>query len=226
MNIVETTAPIAIEDLKKYFADKETFYLINYKDSELKGEKLLTYLSNLDVPSDIKFSNLEEIAEMIAVYAKFNLIVSVPSLEEVMANLLLEYNNKLPQVSEELLEAVKDELPIWDNKIKSCSLFNMYSIECDEFKEFALSHTHDDTDSTQGINFVSLLKYSNLFAIFDNVDHTELKFYTKYFNDYMFKGKNLYAYWANVENPLFVLSWNIGNDTQEMRDYVVALHEE
>jgi hypothetical protein len=197
MNIVETTAPIAIEDLKKYFADKETFYLINYKDSELKGEKLLTYLSNLDVPSDIKFSNLEEIAEMIAVYAKFN-----------------------------LLEAVKDELPIWDNKIKSCSLFNMYSIECDEFKEFALSHTHDDTDSTQGINFVSLLKYSNLFAIFDNVDHTELKFYTKYFNDYMFKGKNLYAYWANVENPLFVLSWNIGNDTQEMRDYVVALHEE
>jgi len=65
-NIVETTAPIAIEDLKKYFADKETFYLINYKDSELKGEKLLTYLSNLDVPADIKFSTLEEIAEMIA----------------------------------------------------------------------------------------------------------------------------------------------------------------
>ena len=57
-------------------------------------------------------------------------------LEEVMVNLLLEYNNKLPQVSEELLEAVKEDLPIWDNKIKSCSLFNMYSIECDEFKEF------------------------------------------------------------------------------------------
>ena len=226
MNIVETTAPIAIEDLKKYFADKETFYLINYKDSELKGEKLLTYLSNLDVPADIKFSTLEEIAEMIAVYVKFNLIVNIPSLEEVMVNLLLEYNNKLPQVSEELLEVVKDDLPIWDNIIKSCSLFNMYSIECDEFKEFALSHTHDDTDSTQGINFVSLLKHSNLFAIFDDVDHTELKFYTKYFNDYMFKGKNLYAYWANIENPLFVLSWNIANDTQEMRDYVVALHEE
>ena len=226
MNIVETTAPIAIEDLKKYFADKETFYLINYKDSELKGEKLLTYLGNLDIPADIKFSNLEEIAEMIAVYAKFNLIVNIPSLEEVMVNLLLEYNNKLPQVSEKLLETVKEDLPIWDNKIKSCALYNMYTIESEEFKEFALDHTHDDTDSTQGINFVSLLKHPNLFAIFDDVDHTELKFYTKYFNDYMFKGKNLYAYWTNPNNPIYVLTWNIGNDTQEMRDYVVALHEE
>ena len=29
--IIETKAPIAIDDLKKHFTDKETFYLIDYK---------------------------------------------------------------------------------------------------------------------------------------------------------------------------------------------------
>ena len=52
--IIETTAPIAIEDLKKHFEDKETSYLVDYEKSELKGEKLLTYLSNLDLPCDLK----------------------------------------------------------------------------------------------------------------------------------------------------------------------------
>ena len=47
MNVIETTAPIKIEELKKYFADKETFYVIDYANSDLKGSKLLTYLSNL-----------------------------------------------------------------------------------------------------------------------------------------------------------------------------------
>lgn len=226
MNVINTTAPIAIEDLKKYFADKETFYIINYANSELKGEKLLTYLSNLDIPTDIHFENLEEIVEMMKVYAKFNLITTIPTLEETMVNLLLEYNNLLPQVSEELLTALAEDLPVWDRKIKSCSLFNFYSINDVELKEIAQSYPTDDTDSTVGINFVSLLKHQNLYAIFGNVNELkDLVFYTKYFNDYMFKGKNLYAYWANLNNPLFVLSCNIINDTQEMRDFVEALKE-
>ena len=37
MNIIKTAAPIAIEDLKKYFTDKTSFYDINYADSKLKG---------------------------------------------------------------------------------------------------------------------------------------------------------------------------------------------
>jgi hypothetical protein len=55
MKIIETTAPVKIEELKKYFADKDTFYLIDYANSDLKGTKLLTYLSNLDIPSSHPF---------------------------------------------------------------------------------------------------------------------------------------------------------------------------
>jgi hypothetical protein len=52
--IIETKAPIPIEELKKHFTDKEVSYLLDYKTCELKGEKLLTYLSNLDLPCDLK----------------------------------------------------------------------------------------------------------------------------------------------------------------------------
>ena len=60
MNLIETVAPISIDNLKKYFTDKTTLFAINYKDSTLKGSKLLTYLSNLDIPCDIVFVNCEE----------------------------------------------------------------------------------------------------------------------------------------------------------------------
>ena len=45
--IIETKAPIAIDDLKKHFTDKDVSFLIDYKTSDLKGEKLLTYLNLL-----------------------------------------------------------------------------------------------------------------------------------------------------------------------------------
>ena len=50
-NVIKTIAPIAIEDLKKYFLDKSITYNIDYTNSKIKGTKLLTYISNLDIPS-------------------------------------------------------------------------------------------------------------------------------------------------------------------------------
>ena len=61
--IIETKAPISIEDLKKHFTEKDVSYLIDYSTSELKGKKLLTYLSNLDIPADIKNVDLELVKE-------------------------------------------------------------------------------------------------------------------------------------------------------------------
>ena len=63
--IIETKAPIAIDELKKYFTDKDVSYLIDYEKSDLKGKKLLTYLSNLDIPADIKNVDLELVKEII-----------------------------------------------------------------------------------------------------------------------------------------------------------------
>ena len=65
--IIETKAPIAIDDLKKHFTDENVEFLIDYDKSDLKGEKLLTYLSNLDLPNgDSSFLNVENLMKEVS----------------------------------------------------------------------------------------------------------------------------------------------------------------
>ena len=65
MNIIETIVPISIDNLKKYFTDKNTSFIIDYNNSSLKGNKFLTYISNLDVPCDVILDDSLECQELI-----------------------------------------------------------------------------------------------------------------------------------------------------------------
>ena len=93
MKIIETTAPISIEELKQYFTDKECFFVIDYKNSKLKGKKLLTYLSNLEIPSDIDFVGTpeEEFLEVFKDYLNLEMICNIPSLEKISIDVIKEY---------------------------------------------------------------------------------------------------------------------------------------
>ena len=85
-------------------------------------------------------------------------------------------------------------------------------LNSDNFRDYAQSHTKDDTKDLEGVNFVSLLKHIRFFNYYKKINNDKLKFYTHYFNDYMFRGKNMFEYWANDKNPLFLLTWSIAND--------------
>lgn len=210
--VITTTAPIAIEYLKEYFADKETTYVIDYAESELKGEKLLVYLGNLDLPADIKFETSEDLEEMVLAYASSTFIVNIRSLEFAMLNLLLKNEIDFPLTDE--LQVLLDH---WSIRIKSLLLYNLHTINLEEFNTFVDAAPKDDTDSLVGVNFVSLLKYEELGQIIVDDDNNldECINYTKYFNDYMFKGKNLFSYWANPNNILFLQTWSIGSGERQ-----------
>lgn len=210
--VITTTAPIAIEYLKEYFADKETTYVIDYAESELKGEKLLVYLGNLDLPADIKFETSEDLEEMVLAYASSTFIVNIRSLEFAMLNLLLKNEIGFPLTDE--LQVLLDH---WSIRIKSLLLYNLHTINLEEFNTFVDAAPKDDTDSLVGVNFVSLLKYEELGQIIVDDDNNldECVNYTKYFNDYMFKGKNLFSYWANPNNILFLQTWSIGSGERQ-----------
>lgn len=210
--VITTTAPIAIEYLKEYFSDKETTYVIDYAESELKGEKLLVYLGNLDLPADIKFETSEDLEEMVLAYASSTFIVNIRSLEFAMLNLLLKNEIGFPLTDE--LQVLLDH---WSIRIKSLLLYNLHTINLEEFNTFVDAAPKDDTDSLVGVNFVSLLKYEELGQIIVDDDNNldECINYTKYFNDYMFKGKNLFSYWANPNNILFLQTWSIGSGERQ-----------
>jgi hypothetical protein len=221
MNIVETIAPISLDNLKKYFNDKTTFFVINYKDSSLKGTKLLTYLSNLDIPSDIDFSGCsgDECYDMIKEYLHSSMIVNVHTLESSVINILHQAKQLVPLQDKEFIEQNKDILNKWISKLESLSLYNMHIISDDMFKEFVSSFETDDSSELDGVNFISLLKHQNFYSFYNNTDKNSLKFYTHYFNDYMFKGKNMYSYWANENNPLFLLTYGIAEGAVEGDSY-------
>ncbi len=211
MNIVETVAPIPIDNLKKYFTDKTTFFVIQYNESSLKGSKLLTYLSNLDVPCDISFSgcNEEDCYSLIKDYLHSTMIVNIPSLERAVNSILHQRKGLTPLLDGKFIEENTIILDNWISKLESLSLYNMYIVENEQFKEFIDGFEKDDSSDLIGVNFVSMLKNEYFYSFYGNTDQKNLKFYENYFNEYMFKGKNMYSYWANQNNPLFLLTYGI-----------------
>jgi hypothetical protein len=224
MNIVETTAPISIDNLKKYFSDKSTFFIINYKDSTLKGKKLLTYLSNLDIPSDINFKDCsnEECFEVIEDYLHTAMILNILSLEKATIGILHQAKGLITVSDKEFIEKNKEILKKWISKLESLTLYNMYIVKDNTFKEFVDSFQIDDSNELIGVNFISLLKHKDFYSFYKNTKQENLKFYSHYFNDYMFKGKNMYSYWANENNPLFLLTYGIAEGMVTGESYNLA----
>lgn len=221
MNIVNTVAPISIDNLKKFFTDKSTFYVIDYKNSTIKGTKLLTYLSNLDIPCDISFDGCskEECYDMVKDYMHASMIVNIKSLELTVISLLMQLKGIIKKHDEDFLNSNIDIIKHWVTRIDSLTLYNMLIIGDEEFKEFIEAHESNDTDSLIGVNFVSLIKHPEMYELYQTIDQSAVINYTKYFNEYMFKGKNLYSYWANENNPMFLLTFSIASGNLSSDEY-------
>jgi hypothetical protein len=228
LNIIKTTAPISIDLLKSYFVDKTIFYVIDYKNSTLKGKKLLTYLSNLEIPSDIDFTGCtdEEFFEILNEYFSTEMICNINFLEKAAITALKEKTHIVEtQFFKKFLDENGEIVESWLQKLYSLTLYNLYSIDNPEFKDFVSQHQMDDTDSLVGINFVSLLKHNETYELYQKLDTSKLKFYKKYFDEYMFKGKNLYYYWANENNPMFLLTFGIADGIVKGEEYVAQLEK-
>ena len=136
MEIINTTAPISIEELKKYFVNKDTKYIIDYKNSKLKGLKLLTYLSNLDVPCDIQLDITDpEFIDLLKDYLTCPFIVNIELLELATIHLLFHAKDMIKEVPPNALivssimsKFVIDNADIinkWVNILDSLTLYNI-----------------------------------------------------------------------------------------------------
>jgi hypothetical protein len=223
MNIINTVAPIAIQDLKQYFTDKTTFYHINYAESTLKSSKLLVYLSNLDLPCDLIIDqSSEEFKELMIAYLHHPLLVNIPSLENAVITMLLESKGLGSFGYSKFISDNIDIITKWVNVLDSMTLYNLYTINSPELKEFVISHPLNDTSSTEGINFVSLLKNQRFYDFYLKVAPANLYFYKNYFELNMFKGSNLYAFWATDANPMFLLTYGIAEGLVNSDKYTAA----
>lgn len=219
MNFVETALPIPIEDLKKFFEDKNTYFVVDMKDNTLSNDKVLTYLSNLNVPCDIINPDLELLKE----YLNSKSLVNIPTLERLAIDVLFTYK-KLQSVEKynQFIDENIDILKKWEGILDSLVLYNVYTLNLEETTEHVESHPVDETDDLTGVNFLSLLKNEDFYYYYNAANPDNLKFYKKYFNDYMFKGSNLFEYWANENNPMFMLTQGIASGDADPVKYKQA----
>jgi hypothetical protein len=84
----------------------------------------------------------------------------------------------------------------------------MYVFESKTFKDYVISHPEAESNQ-KGINFVNLLSHEMFYIFYEVIDQNRLRYYPNYFNDNMFKGRNLLYYWANEKNPLFMITGGI-----------------
>lgn len=222
MNIVRTPAPIAISELKKFFADKTVSYLIDYDESSLKGQKLLTYLGNLDLPCDIALDfKKPEHFELLEEYLITSHLVKVPTLEKAVIECLLVKKQLITSdVFEEFVNKTQETLEEWESRLDSLTLYNMWILESDEFKSWVETHQADYSDTSKCVNFVNLLRHEDFYQYYLKVDQSKLKNYKNLFNEYCFKGKNLYEFWAVDSNPMFLLTWSIASGHVNTSDYL------
>jgi len=214
MNIIKTTAPIDIEHLKVYFTDKSTKYVIDAKNSSLKGQTLLTYLSNLDIPCDVE--NFD--SDLLEAYIISPFLVSIPSLEKAVLGMLYDLAGITSIEIDDMLiqfkEAHTEELNLWLKKIYSLPLYNFSTINDERVDEFISQCEIDETDDMTGINLVSLLKYEDVYNLFSTIPQDFKPTYFKHwFNEPVFKGKQFFSFWANENNPMFLLTYSIANGT-------------
>jgi hypothetical protein len=214
--MIDTIVPIELKNLKKYFEDKTETYNIDYIGSKLKGAQFLTYISNLDIPCDI--SNYDD--ELLLAYFETQMLVNIPMLERVAMQVLFEHKGLIKNVVHgafisQNLEIIEQ----WANKLESLPLYNMSIIGEGAFKDFVDSYPKDDSNDVKGINFVSLLKHKDFYFYYNKSNEKNVRYYTKYFTEYMFKGKSLFDYWGVKENPMFLMTWAVAEGKFDTKKY-------
>lgn len=215
-----TKVPFSIEEMKSYFMNKNKFFIINYKKSELKGNLFLSYVGNLEIPFEIDYTDAtkEEKFELLGEFLKSRNIVKSNSLALTIAEILLHSRGiknftliKNPILSADEIEefiARKTELiDKWNTFLLSTNVYMLTTVSAlDEAYNFKEQFQVITDANFVGHNVVQLFSVPSFMEAFLSVPADREIFYFKHqFEDYIYKGKNLFTYFNCPENTPYII---------------------
>lgn len=226
------TAPIAASLLREHFVNRDILFVIDYKNSSLKGMRLLTYLSNLDMPADIQWdlNDYDEYAELLGAYFSQRAVVKCDSLAALAGEVLMHFA-RIPRdqrpfsspVSEEFLSRFcnehLDELAIWSAFLQSTLLYAGLRLYPGLIDDDPNVRTVNDPDAV-GHNVVNLVKAPDFLTQFITMSSTHFFAYFKpQFDTPMFGGYTLAYYFMCPSNSLtqFLDPSNMAKMSEELR---------
>lgn len=213
----EVTVPFPADKIREYFGDKSLFFIANYSESKLKGGAFLTYLSNINIPSDVKFNtpiSYEEYAEVMKAYMEQPGVVSAAGLHVMAAEMLLvakglPYERSpyaLPIDSEVILKFIQEYKYLvenWLHFIDSTQVFALRSIKAlnDHYKPEERFPVVEDR-SYVGSNIAQLFRIPEFIAVYFAIEGAtyKLSYFKDQFEEYMFKNETLAKYFGSHNN--------------------------
>lgn len=202
--VVQTAAPIPVNDLKRKFTENVEFH-ISIDNSRLKDAALITYLSNLNIACRLKFGDAEVMQNLLVAYLKSTVLVNIADLEELAINVILAATGKpfrLPFDPAPFIEANYDLVDLWLRRLDSLPL---YAFQCrEELKAEVLNYPQDENETLVGLNFVKLIAHDNFPLVCLGIEERDYNWNKLFFNDYCFAGSNLFAFYAHKNNPFFM----------------------
>lgn len=212
MDLKKVTLPLSPEDMVEFFKDKDQYYMVDVAETQKKMTEraMLLYISNLGLKCG--FDTVSP--TMMKEYMVMKNFVEAPMLTAIHANILcfLKYQD-IPYMlglDDFDLETIKTFIE--DNQdlvIEQCMFldsFLLYILTC---KDGAVMPADQNVDTELhdelGFSIIRLLTYEDFMIVFSRSipPIEEQTYYTKYFDEYMFKGQNLFFY-ANA-SPMFGL---------------------
>lgn len=213
----EVTVPFPAEKIREYFQDKSLFFIANYSESKLKGGAFLTYLSNINIPSDVKFNtpiSYEEYAEIMKAYMEQPGVINCAGLHVMAAEMLLvakglPYERSpyaLPIDEKTILMFIEEHYEMvqkWLHFIDSTQVFALRSIKAlnDFYNPDTRFPTVEDR-SYVGWNIAQLFRIPEFIAVYFSIPNVEYKlsYFKDQYEEYMFKNETLAKYFQSQNN--------------------------
>lgn len=218
-NIRMVTAPLKIETIKEFFENKDLFFIVNYAESQIKGNMFLTYLSNLDLAYELDMTKapVEEKFELIRIYMETRNLNNSDVLKLTVAELMLihkgidtsEMFNSTVLTDEEKTQFIQkhpDLISKWDQFIDSSYIYMIKSLPKlnDEMKIEGQFKEVTDPNFI-GLNVVQMYGIPGFLDTYlASPPRQEICYFKHQFEDYMFNGKNLYHYFYCPENTVLL----------------------
>ncbi|OIQ17184.1 MAG: hypothetical protein BM556_13305 [Bacteriovorax sp. MedPE-SWde] len=222
----EVSLPLKVEELKEFIENKDNVYIADYSKIEIKGTVLYNYVSNLELPVEFDFSNcsFEEKEEAIKSFMETRNIVTADSLRINVAALILyirginvdEVFGNLIFTEDERKEFFKRNEGLcyrWEQFIESTMIFSQKCLkkkieDSDDIplNEIEFEHNFEIIDDVLyiGANVVKMFSIPSFMELFFLVQpRTELKYFKQQFDEYIFRGKNLFEFFFCDENEVF-----------------------
>lgn len=216
LQVVRTVAPIPGDLLRRSFVENILF-VIDYEGSRFKDKVFLTYLCNLNIKVRIDLPNQASALELFKAYLHLPAIANIEEMNEIAANVMLAFQGKPHRLSFDpagFIEANREILEVWNRRLCQLPVFALYC-RGGELKQMAMDYPLDEDNSMVGVNYVKLIGHPDFCFLVEGIEEKDKTFNPVLFEKFFFKGANLFHFFANPNNPLFMAVLMTGSQMRE-----------